>query len=124
VIGTDRWEVLERLGAYAASELPSQEARQVEQLILDDPDSLRLAEAYLRLLALLGAVGEERPDAPQALVDHAIRRAALSAFLRQAEEFFAGLGRAYLDAFVYYLGLGAAPTGGPAAAGGAQGTTP
>ena len=117
MIRTDRWEVLERIGAYAASELPPREARRVEQLILDDPDALRLAEAYLRLLALLGAVGEERPDAPQALIDHAIRRATLSAFLRQAEEFFADLGRAYLDAFVYYLGLRSTPSG-PAAAGG------
>jgi hypothetical protein len=121
VIRTDRWEVLERIGAYAASELPPHEARRVEQLIFEDPDALRLAEAYLRLLALLGAVGEERPDAPQALIDHAIRRAALSAFLRQAEEFFAGLGRAYLDAFVYYLGLRSTPSGPAAAGGGAQG---
>ena len=103
--GAGRWEVLERIGAYAASELSPEEARQVERLILKDPEALRLAESYLRMLALLGAVGEEAPEVPQALIDHAIRRAMISAFFRQAEDFFAGIGRAYVDAFVYYLGL-------------------
>ena len=106
MIWSDRWEMLERIGAYAASELPPEEARRVERLILDDPQALRLAESYLRMLALLGAVGEEEgPRAPRAVVDHAIRRAAVSAFFRQAEVFFAGIGRAYADAFVHYLGL-------------------
>jgi hypothetical protein len=105
VIGSDRWEVLERIGAYAASELSPQEARQVEQLILEDPEALRLAESYLRMLALLGAVGEETPQVPQSVIDYAIRRAVISAFFRQAEDFFAGVGRAYAGAFVYYLGL-------------------
>jgi hypothetical protein len=105
VIWSDRWEVLERIGAYAASELSPQEAREVEQMILEDPEALRLAESYLRMLALLDAVGEESSQAPQAVIDHAIRRATISAFFRQAEFFFAGIGRAYLDAFVHYLGL-------------------
>jgi len=39
------------------------------------------------------------------VIDHAIRRATISAFFRQAEFFFAGIGRAYVDAFVHYLGL-------------------
>ena len=57
-------------------------------------------------LALLGAVGEEEtPEVPRAVIDYAIRRAAVSAFFRQAEVFFAGIGRAYVDAFVHYLGL-------------------
>ncbi len=99
------WEVLERIGAYAASELSPEEAREVERMILDDPEALRLAESYLRMLALLGAVGEEPQEAPQAVIDHAIRRATISAFFRQAEGFFAGIGRAYVDAFVHYLGL-------------------
>ena len=103
--GSEKWEALERIGAYAASELSSQEAREVELLILEDPEALRLAESYLRMLALLGAVGEEAPEVPQALIDHAIRRVMISAFFRQAEDFFAGVGRAYVDAFVYYLGL-------------------
>ena len=103
--GSERWEMLERIGAYAASELLPQEARQVERLILEDPEALGLAESYLRMLALLGAVGEETPEAPRSIVDHAIRRAMVSAFFRQAEDFFAGVGRAYVDAFVYYLGL-------------------
>jgi hypothetical protein len=105
VIGSDRWEVLERIGAYAASELSPQEARDVEKLILKDPEALRLAESYLGMLALLGAVGEETPDVPQSVIDYAIRRAMISAFFRQAEDFLAGIGRAYVGAFVYYLGL-------------------
>ncbi len=101
-----KWEVLERIGAYAASELSPEEARDVERMILEDPQALRLAESYLRILALLGAIGEEEtPEVPQAVIDYAIRRAAISAFFRQAEVFFAGIGRAYVDAFVHYLGL-------------------
>jgi anti-sigma factor RsiW len=105
VIGSDRWETLEKIGAYAASELPAEEAREVERLILEDPEALRLAESYLRMLALLGAIGEESPEVPDAVIDHALRRVYVSAFMRQAEDFFAGIGRAYLDAFVYYFGL-------------------
>ena len=93
------------IGAYAASELSPEDARQVEQMILEDPQALRLAESYMRMLALLDAVGEESPEAPQAMIDQAIRRAVISAFFRQAEVFFAGIGRAYVDAFVHYLGL-------------------
>ena len=105
VTETNRWEILERIGAYAAGELSAEEAREVEQLIREDPEVLRLAESYLRMLALLGAIGEESPEAPEAVINYAIRRAYVSAFLRQAEEFFAGIARAYLDAFVYYFGL-------------------
>jgi anti-sigma factor RsiW len=112
VTGSQRWEVLERIGAYAASELPPEEARQVERLILEDPETLRLAESYLRMLALLSAIGEESPQAPQALIDQAIRRAMISAFFRQAEDFFAGIGRGYLEAFAYYLSLRSADSGG------------
>ena len=110
--GQDHWEILERIGAYAASELSPEGMREVEQLILDDPEALRLAESYLRMLAMLGAIGEETPEVPEAVIDHAIRRAVVSAFFRQAEDFFAGIGRAYLDAFVYYLGLRATSSAG------------
>ncbi|MGH3145066.1 MAG: anti-sigma factor family protein, partial [Rubrobacter sp.] len=72
------WEMLERIGAYAASELSPEEAREVERMILEDPETLRLAESYLRMLALLGAVGEEPQEVPQAVIDHAIRRATIS----------------------------------------------
>ena len=105
MIGSDHWDIVERVGAYAASELSSEEAREVERLILEDADVQRLAESYLRMLALLGAIGDEAPEVPEAVINYAIRRAYVSAFLRQAEDFFAGIGRAYLDAFVYYLGL-------------------
>ena len=37
------WEVLEKVGAYAASELLPDEARQVERMILDAPQALGLA---------------------------------------------------------------------------------
>lgn len=110
--GRERWEILEKIGAYAASELSPEEMREVEQLILDDPEALRLAESYLRMLAMLGAIGEETPEVPEAVIDHAIRRAVVSAFFRQAEDFFAGVGRAYLGACVYYLGLRAAGSAG------------
>lgn len=105
MIGADRWEVLERIGAYAAGELSGEEALRVERYILEDPEGRRLAESYAQMLILLGAMGAEMPEVPQAVIDHALRRAYTSAFLRQAEEFFGGLGRAYLDAFVYYFGL-------------------
>jgi anti-sigma-K factor RskA len=105
VIGSDRWEILEKIGAYAASELSAEENREVEQLILEDPEMLRLAESYLRMIALLGAIGDESPEVPEVVINHALRRAYVSAFLRQAEELFVGIGRTYLDAFVYYLGL-------------------
>ena len=101
----NNWEILEKIGAYAASELSPEEAREVEQTILEDPNALRMAESYLRMLALLGAIGENPPEVPDALIEHAIRRVYVSAFFRQAEDFFSGVGRAYLDAFVYYLGL-------------------
>ena len=110
--GQDRWEILEKIGAYAASELSPEEMREVEQLILEDAEALRLAESYLRMLAMLGAIGEETPEVPEAVIEHAIQRAMVSAFLRQAEDFFADVGRAYLNAFVYYLGLRAAGSAG------------
>ncbi len=105
MIESDRWEILEKVGAYAASELPAEEAREVERLISEDAEVLRLAESYLRMLALLGAIGDESPEVPEAMINYAIRRVYVSAFLRQAEDFFTGIGRAYLNAFVYYLGL-------------------
>jgi hypothetical protein len=110
--GRDRWEILEKIGAYAASELSPEEMREVEQLILKDAEALRLAESYLQMLAMLGVIGEETPEVPEAVIDHVIRRAMVSAFLRQAEDFFAGVGRVYLNAFVYYLGLRAAGSAG------------
>lgn len=102
---TERWELLERIGAYAANELSGEEAREVERLILADSEALRVAESYLKMLALLGSIGDEQPEVPQAVINQAIRRAYVSAFFRQAEGLFSGVGRAYLDAFVYYLGL-------------------
>ena len=101
----DRWEVLELIGSYAAGELEGEEAREAEQLIFDRPDYRRLAESYARMLVMLSTLGGETVEAPEAIIGYAVRRAYLSAFLRQAETFLGSLGRSYLDAFVYYFGL-------------------
>ena len=106
--GEEGWEVLELIGAYAAGELEGEEAREAERLIFERPDYRRLAESYARMLVMLTALGDEPFEAPEAIVGYAVRRAYLSAFLRQAEIFLGSLGRSYLDAFVYYLGLRAA----------------
>jgi anti-sigma-K factor RskA len=103
--GGERWEVLELIGAYAAGELEGEEAREAERLIMERPDHRRLAESYARMLVMLSVLGSEPVEAPEAVVDYAIRRAYVSAFLRQAESFIGDLGRSYLQAFVYYLGL-------------------
>jgi hypothetical protein len=105
VAGVDRWEVLEKIGAYAAGELEGEEAREAEQLIFDRPEYRRLAESYARMLVMLSTLGSEEVEAPEVIVGYAVRRAYTSAFLRQAEAFLGSLGRSYLDALVYYFGL-------------------
>jgi anti-sigma factor RsiW len=104
-VGEQRWEMLERIGAYAAGELEDEEAREVEQLLFERPEYRRLAESYERMLVMLTALGSEPVVAPEAVIGYAIRRAYVSAFMRGAEAFVGALGRSYLDAFVYYLGL-------------------
>ena len=103
--GEQRWEMLERIGAYAAGELADEEAREVEQLIFERPEYRRLAESYARMLVMLTTLGNEPVEAPEAVVGHALRRAYISAFMRSVEVFVSALGRSYIDAFVYYLGL-------------------
>ena len=103
--GEEHWEVLEKIGAYTAGELEGEQAREAEQLIFERADYRRLAESYARMLVMLATVSKEPVEAPEAIVSYAVRRAYLSAFLRQTETFLASLGRSYLDAFVYYLGL-------------------
>jgi anti-sigma factor RsiW len=103
--GEQRWEVLERIGSYASGELEDEEAREVEELLLERPEYRRLAESYARMLVMLATLGNEPVEAPTAVIDYAIRKAYFSAFLRSAEAFAGALGRSYLDAFVYYLGL-------------------
>ena len=100
-----RWETLERIGAYAAGELAGDEARGVEQLIFERPDYRRLAESYARMLVMLTALGNEPVEAPEVAIGYAVRRAHVSAFMRSAETFIGALGRSYLDALIYYLGL-------------------
>src|ERR687893_1205844 len=101
----ERWEMLEKIGAYAAGELEGDEAREAEQLIFERPDYRRLAESYARMLVMLTTLGNEPVEAPEAVVGYAIRRAYISAFMRSAEVFVGALGRSYIDAFVYYSGL-------------------
>ena len=100
-----RWEVLEKIGAYAAGELESEEVRVVEQLIFDRLDYRRLAESYARMLVILSDLGSEEVEAPEVIVGYAVRQAYMSAFLRQTEAFLGALGRSYFDAVIYYFGL-------------------
>ena len=100
-----RWEILEKVGAYAAGELGGEKAREVEHLMYERPDYRRLAESYTRMLVMLDTLGNEPVEVPSAVVDYAVRRAYVSAFMRNAETFFGTLGRSYLDAFVHYLSL-------------------
>jgi anti-sigma-K factor RskA len=107
-----RWEVLELIGAYAAGELQGEEALEAERLIFERPDYRRLAESYARMLVMLDTLGREPVEAPEAVISHAVRWAYVSAFMRQAETLLGGIGRSYLDAFVYYFGLRAARPAG------------
>ncbi|CAN5913371.1 hypothetical protein BH23ACT11_BH23ACT11_31040 [soil metagenome] len=97
--------MLEMIGAYAAGELDSGEAREAERLLLENEDRERLVESYTRMFVLLSVMGQESPEAPNAVINGAIRRAYVSAFFQQAEDFFGGIGRSYAGAFIYYLGL-------------------
>ena len=101
----ERWEVLERIGAYAAGELEGEEAVEAERLIFERADYRRMAESYARMLVMLNTLGSEPVEAPEVVISLVVRRAYVSAFMRGAEDFLGSLGRSYLDAFVYYLGL-------------------
>jgi anti-sigma factor RsiW len=105
VAGEERWEVLELIGAYAAGELEGEEAREAEQFIFERPECRRLAESYARMLVMLSTLGDEPVEAPEAIVSYAVRRAYLSAFLRQAEKVILGLIGDYVGALTLYLGL-------------------
>jgi anti-sigma-K factor RskA len=100
-----RWEIMEKVGAYAAGELGGEEAREVEHLMYERPDYRRLAESYTRMLVMLDTLGNEPVEMPSATVAYAVRRAYLSAFMRNAETFITALGHSYLDAVISYLGL-------------------
>jgi anti-sigma-K factor RskA len=102
---SERWELLELVGAYAAGEIEGEEAREVERLMLATEDNRRLVESYAQMLALLTALGEERPEAPETVINYAIRRAYVSAVLRRADSIVRGLAIDYLGALVHYLGL-------------------
>ena len=104
-IGEQRWEILERIGAYVAGELEGEEALEVERIIFERPEYRRLADSYARMLVMLTTLGSEPVEASEAVVSHAVRRAYISAFFRGAEAFIGALGRSYVDALVYYLGL-------------------
>ena len=71
-----RWEMLKRIGDYAAGELSSEESRYIERLVREDAEHRRLAETYDRMLALLRAIGAESPILPQTHTKQIILRAA------------------------------------------------
>ncbi len=100
-----RWEILEKVGSYAAGELEDQEAREVEQLMYERPDCRRLAESYTRMLVMLDTLGNEPVQVPSVAIGYSVRRAYIAAFMRNTETFLSALGRSYLEAAVYYLGL-------------------
>jgi anti-sigma-K factor RskA len=101
----DAWALLEIVGAYAAGELEGEEAREAEQLMYDRLDYRRLAESYARMLVMLSTLSIEPVEAPEAIVSCAVRRAYLSAFLRQAEHVMRALVGDYVGALTLYLGL-------------------
>jgi anti-sigma-K factor RskA len=101
----DAWALLEIVGAYAVGELEGEEAREAEQLMYDRPDYRRLAESYARMLVMLSTLSIEPVEAPEAIVSYAVRRAYLSALLRQAEHVMRALVGDYVGALTFYLGL-------------------
>ena len=105
--GEGSWEVLELIGSYAAGELGGEDALRAQRLIYEREDYRRLAEIYGRMLVMLAAAGEEALEAPEeaAIVGYVVRRAYLSAFLRQAERVVRGLVGDYVGALTFYLGL-------------------
>jgi len=101
----DAWALLELIGSYAAGELEGEEAREAEQMLFNRSDHRHLAECYARMLVMLSTLSEEPVEAPEVIVSYAVRRAYLSAFLRQAEQVVRGLVRDYVGALTFYLGL-------------------
>ncbi len=100
-----RWEVLEKIGAYAAGELEGEEAREAERLIFERAEYRRLAESYARMLVMLSTLSNEPVEAPEAIVSYAVRRAYRSAFLTQAERVMRGLMGDYARGLILYLDL-------------------
>jgi anti-sigma-K factor RskA len=101
----DGWTLLELIGSYAAGELEGEEAREAEQMLFNRSDHRHLAECYARMLVMLSTLSEEPVEAPEVIVSYAVRRAYLSAFLRQAEQVVRGLVGDYVGALTFYLGL-------------------
>jgi hypothetical protein len=90
----DGWTLLELIGSYAAGEM-----------LFNRSDHRHLAECYARMLVMLSTLSEEPVEAPEVIVSYAVRRAYLSAFLRQAEQVVRGLVGDYVGALTFYLGL-------------------
>ena len=67
------WEMLEKIGDYAAGELSEEEVRRVERLILQNGEEQHLARSYSRMLSLLSTIGQESPEPPQEIIERAIR---------------------------------------------------
>jgi hypothetical protein len=101
----DAWAFLELVGSYVAGELEGEGAQEIERLILENPDYRRLAESYSRMLVMLSTLGSERVEAPSEIVGYAVRRAYVSAVLRQVQQLAHGLVGDYFGALAFYLGL-------------------
>jgi hypothetical protein len=101
------WEVLELIGAYAAGELEGEEASRAERLIFERAELRRLAESYGRMLVMVWRLANEEVEVPEEaiVVGYVLRRAYLSAFLRQAEQVVRRLVGDYAGALTFYLGL-------------------
>ena len=69
------WKMLQRIGDYAADELSGEQFLKTLRLVLEDDQIRHVAEAYVRMLALLRAVGTQSPDPPEALAQQAVLRA-------------------------------------------------
>jgi hypothetical protein len=69
------WKMLQRIGDYAADELSGEQYLQTQRLVLEDDQMRHVAEAYVRMVALLRTVGEQSPDPPEAIVQQAVVRA-------------------------------------------------
>ena len=76
-VADDSRVLLERIGAYVAGELFGEETRQVERLVLESTEGQRIADSYVRLLALLSSVGEETPEVPEVMIENVLGRVSI-----------------------------------------------
>ncbi len=98
--------MLEKIGAYAAGELEGEEAREAERLIFERPTTGAWPSPTPGCSSMLATFGGETVEVPRGgarLRPQAGLR--LGLFAPAPKTFLGGLGRSYVDAFVYYFGL-------------------